>query len=78
MKRVLSVLLILLYFEVGLLLLLIPWARIWTRNYFFTHFPWIAVVAKNYFVRGAVSGIGLADMWLAAYELWRQWRRAPN
>jgi len=25
----------------------------------------------NYFVRGAVSGIGLADIGLAVYELWR-------
>lgn len=78
MKRVLTVLLILLYFEIGVLLLLIPWATLWTKNYFVDHYPWMAVAAKNYFVRGAVSGIGLADMWLAAYELWHLRRRRPN
>jgi hypothetical protein len=78
MKRVLSVLFILLYFEIGVLLLLIPWASIWIKNYFVNHSPWVAAMAKNYFVRGAISGIGLADMWLAAYELWQLRRRAPN
>jgi hypothetical protein len=76
MKRVLSVLFLLLYFEIGVLLLLIPWVGIWTKNYFVNHSPWMATVARNYFVRGAVSGIGLADMWLAAYELWYLWRRS--
>ena len=78
MKRVLTVLVILLYFEIGLLLLLIPWAAIWTKNYFVNHFPWMAAAAKNYFVRGAVSGVGLADMWLAAYELWHLRRHGPK
>jgi hypothetical protein len=78
MKRVLSVLFFLLYFEIGVLLLLIPWATLWTKNYFVNHFPWMAAVANNYFVRGAVSGIGLLDMWLATSELWRLWRRAPH
>ncbi len=78
MRRILSALFILLYFEIGVLLLLIPWASVWTKNYLVNHSPWVAAVAKNYFVRGAVSGIGLADMWLAAYELWHLRRRAPN
>ena len=78
MKRLLPVLFTLLYFEVGVLLVLIPWTSVWTKNYFVHHSPWMAAVAKNYFVRGAVSGIGLADVWLAAYELWHLRRRAPN
>jgi hypothetical protein len=78
MKRLLPVFLTLLYFEVGVLLVLIPWASVWTKNYFVHHSPWMAAVAKNYFVRGAVSGIGLADVWLAAYDLWHLRRRALN
>jgi hypothetical protein len=30
-----------------------------------------ASVARNYFLRGAVSGLGLADIWLAFFEVWR-------
>ena len=78
MTRVLPVLLTLLYLEVGVLLVLIPWASVWTKNYFVHQFPWMAAVANNYFVRGAVSGIGLADVWLAAYELWHLRRRARS
>jgi hypothetical protein len=78
MKRFLPALFTLLYLEVGVLLVLIPWSSVWNRNYFVLHTPWMAAVAKNYFVRGAVSGIGLADVWLAAYELWRLRRRVRN
>ena len=78
MKRLLPVFWTLLYFDVGVLLLLMPWASVWTKNYFVHYSPWMAAVAKNYFVRGAVSGIGLADVWLAAYSLWHLRRRAPN
>ena len=35
------------------------------------HFPLFALIARDYFLRGAVSGIGLADVWLAFFELWR-------
>ncbi|HWT77622.1 MAG TPA: hypothetical protein VN648_02330 [Candidatus Methylomirabilis sp.] len=76
MRRVLQVLLILLFLEIGVVLIIVPWwPQWWTKNFFASHYPWIGAVARNYFVRGAVSGIGLADIFLAIYELWRP-RRA--
>jgi hypothetical protein len=78
MKRLLPFLFKLLYLEVGVLLMLMPWTSLWTRNYFVQHSPSVAAVAKNYFVRGAVSGIGLADVWVALYDLWHVRRRAPH
>ncbi len=77
MSRVLSVLLILLCFEMGVVLFVFPWLSLWTKNFFVSHYPWVSIVARNYFVRGAISGIGLADIWLAVYELWR-FRRRPR
>ena len=76
MNRVLTILAILICFELGMVLLLIPWASLWTRNFFFHHYAWVSAVAKNYFVRGAVSGVGLADMGLAVYEFRRLRRQA--
>jgi hypothetical protein len=73
MSRVLTILLILLYVEVGVLLFFVPWSALWTKNFFVHHYPWIAAVVHNYFVRGAVSGIGLADIGLGIHEFWR-WR----
>lgn len=51
--------------------MVLPWVSLWSKNFFVGHYPWVSAIAMNYFVRGAVSGIGLADIWLAFYELWR-------
>ena len=70
MSRALAVVYILFCFEIGICLVVFPWmTRVWANNFFVGHYPWVASLARNYFVRGAVSGIGVADMWLAFYEL---------
>ena len=71
MSRLLTILYIVLCFEMGVLLFIFPWVSLWNKNFFVGHYPWISSIARNYFVRGAISGIGLADIWLAFYELWR-------
>ena len=72
MRRALIILYILFCFEVGVLLLVLPWiSSIWLKNFFVAEYPWVSAFMLNYFVRGAVSGLGLADIWLAVYELWR-------
>ena len=55
--------------EIGLLLVLIPWSRFWERNYFADVVPVIRFVMTNNYVRGAVSGLGLLNIWLALVEL---------
>lgn len=71
MNRALAILYIVFCFELGIFLFVLPWTSLWSRNYFVDHYPLLSRVAMNYFVRGAVTGIGLADVWLAIYELWR-------
>jgi hypothetical protein len=71
MSRLLTIVYIVFCFEIGLFLFVFPWVSLWNKNYFVDHFPLVAWVAHNYFLRGAVSGVGLADVWLAFYELWR-------
>ena len=71
MTRLLKIVYIVLCFEVGVFLFLLPWISFWTKNYFVGHYPFFAMVAHNYFLRGAVSGLGLADIWLAVFEIWR-------
>jgi len=75
MNRALIILYVILCFELGLFLFVWPWTAYWTGNYFVGRYPLISGIAGNYFVRGAISGIGLADIWLAFYELWRMRRR---
>ena len=67
---VLSRLVFLAYFvEVGLLLLVVPWSPYWERNYFVQVLPALEIVASNNLVRGAVSGLGVINLWAAMSEL---------
>jgi hypothetical protein len=71
MSRVLPILYVVFCFEMGVFLFVLPWVALWSKNFFVAHYPIVSTIAMNYFVRGAISGIGLADIWLAFYELWR-------
>ena len=75
MSRLLIILYIIFCFEIGVLLLVLPWLEVWSKNFFVGHYSVVSAFALNYFVRGAISGIGLADIWLAFYEMWRLRRR---
>lgn len=59
------------YFVIGVALLYIPWIPLWTNNYFVLHYAWVSVIIQNDYFRGAISGVGLADIWLAYEELMR-------
>jgi hypothetical protein len=62
-------LLIIFFFEVGLVLAIVPWSMYWERNYFVALVPMLQVVVTNYFFRGAVSGLGLVNLAAAVFEL---------
>ncbi len=53
----------------GLLLVLAPWSPIWERNYFVQQLPWVAAIARNHFVRGAVTGLGIVNLAAGLAEL---------
>jgi hypothetical protein len=46
------------FIEAGLILIVAPWSSFWDRNFFGTRLPLVGWVLSNFFVRGAVSGIG--------------------
>jgi hypothetical protein len=67
---VVSRLIFLAYFiEVGLVLLVVPWSPFWERNYFVQLWPAVEAVAKSNLVRGAVSGLGIVNLWAAMSEV---------
>jgi len=55
--------------EAGLLLVLIPWSAFWDRNYFADAVPGLHDFITNNFVRGAVSGLGVLNLFAALSEL---------
>jgi hypothetical protein len=78
MRRLLTIIYIIFCLELGIFLFILPWASFWGKNYFIGHYPLVSGIWRNYFLRGAVSGLGLADIWLAVYEIWRFLHRPPT
>ena len=65
MVRILRALTVVLLFEMGALLLYLPWSSFWENNYFLYHYPWLIRVVLHPSLRGAVSGIGVLDIFVA-------------
>lgn len=65
MNRIFRALLVVLCFEMGALLLYLPWTTFWEQNYFLAHFPSLMGIVLHPFFRGIVSGIGVLDIFLA-------------
>ena len=65
MNRILRALTVVLLFEIGVLLLYLPWSVFWEENYFLTYLPWLMPVVLHPSVRGIVSGIGVLDILVA-------------
>lgn len=65
MNRLLRPLLILFCFELGVLLVIAPWSPFWERNFFLDRYPELIPLLMNFYLRGAVTGLGLIDVWIA-------------
>ncbi len=53
----------------GLLLVVLPWSGFWERNYFASMWPPFREWLPNAFVRGAISGLGLLNLFAGFFEL---------
>lgn len=56
------------YIELGMLLAVLPWTRLWTENGLVLGMPQLRSVLQMNFVRGVVTGVGLVDMWIGIWE----------
>ncbi|MGH9355236.1 MAG: hypothetical protein ACRD10_03820 [Terriglobia bacterium] len=56
---------ILFYLAFGAVLFLSPWTAFWSQNFFFSRHASLLAIGNNYFLRGAISGLGLANIWMA-------------
>jgi hypothetical protein len=65
MNRILRALTVVLLFEMGALLLYLPWSAFWEQNYFLSHIPRLMPILLHPSVRGFVSGIGVLDIFVA-------------
>ena len=65
MSRFLSALLVVFLCILGAILFYLPWTGFWEQNYFLVHFPSLMPVVLHPSFRGAVSGLGILDIFLA-------------
>jgi hypothetical protein len=52
-----------------LLLIVLPWSGFWDRNYFGAAWPALRPVLANNFVRGAVTGLGVVNLFAGLIDL---------
>jgi hypothetical protein len=58
------------FFEAGLVLVVLPWSAYWEQNYFAQLLPPLRTFLANDFVRGAVSGLGVVNLFAGVAEIW--------
>ena len=68
LQRLWLVVFVLFCLEVGIILTVLPWTRLWTENSLLLGFPAVKEFVNHGFVRGLVSGLGLIDIWMGVVE----------
>ena len=69
-KRLGAVLYIILCFEIGTFLLLMPWSALWGRSLILNYFPLLRPLYLSPYLRGAISGLGVVNLWLGVSQAW--------
>jgi len=49
--------------------MVLPWSAFWERNYFALMWPAVRPILTNNFVRGAVTGLGVVNLWAGFADL---------
>jgi hypothetical protein len=65
MGRFLHVILLLLWLELGIILIIVPWSPFWDANYFVYRYPALGLVLNSSYLRGAITGLGVVNVFLA-------------
>ena len=68
LQRTFVVVYVLFCIELGLALLVLPWTRFWFYEGRVENWPVMQQWLHNGFLRGAISGLGLIDIWLGVME----------
>jgi len=70
-QKMAAVLLVVFCMAIGLFLLIFPWTPDWDGNYFGSLIPQWHLYWDNLYVRGAVSGLGVVNLYISLLELYR-------
>ena len=65
-NRFLRVIIVLVLFELGILLIFLPWSsQYWDHNFFLGRYPELIHILLHPAVRGMISGLGILDILVA-------------
>jgi hypothetical protein len=78
MNRIVSALLVVACCMMGAILFYLPWTGMWEQNYFLSHFPSLMPILLHPSFRGAVSGLGILDIFLAIRMIGSEGSAAPT
>ena len=70
-RKLSAVLLAAFCFGIGFFLLIFPWTPGWESNYFGGLVPQWHLYWDNMYIRGAVSGLGVVNLYISMLELYR-------
>jgi hypothetical protein len=70
--RVIAICLAIFAFEVGLFLLVFPWMSHWEISWIPAHSPRLAPIWMSRYFRGALSGLGLLNIYVSLSEATKQ------
>ena len=57
--------------ELGMFLVIFPWSDFWDRSFFFSLAPQWRLYWDNAYLRGAVSGLGIVNVYISLVEIFR-------
>ena len=66
-----AVLIITFCLEIGFFLLIFPWTEAWANNYFSALIPEWRMRWDNMYLRGAISGLGVVNLYISFAEIFR-------
>lgn len=67
-RRVLGICLVIFAFELGLFLLIYPWLQGWDMSWIPMHSPRLSNLWRSSYFRGALSGLGVLNLYIALVE----------
>src|SRR5258706_5755361 len=68
MARLLLCVEVIFFIELGMVLLVIPWTSLWQQNHLTLGHPALQQLVEHPFTRGAISGLGLLNLWIGIWD----------
>lgn len=76
--KALALIFIVFCLELGMFLVIFPWSDVWDRNLFPTLSPEWRAYWDNPYLRGALSGLGILNVYISLVEIFRLRRFARH